>query len=95
VGPITSPSTLCLRGQNPRTAAGAGRARGVDMQAYLKAWLAQVKVPAAVRVSVDIDPVSFFLNHFPPMSWPGNPGHPGDPGKDFNWVARTRRTHDK
>jgi primosomal protein N' (replication factor Y) len=35
-------------------------AKGVDMQAYLKAWLANVKVPNAVRVTVDIDPVSFF-----------------------------------
>jgi primosomal protein N' (replication factor Y) len=35
-------------------------ARGVDVQAYLKAWLALVKVPAAVRVTVDVDPVSFF-----------------------------------
>jgi primosomal protein N' (replication factor Y) (superfamily II helicase) len=35
-------------------------ARGVDVQAYLKTWLALVKVPAAVRVAVDVDPVSFF-----------------------------------
>jgi len=35
-------------------------ARGVDVQAFLKAWLAQIKVPASVRVSVDVDPVSFF-----------------------------------
>ena len=32
----------------------------VDVQAYLRAWLALVKVPNAVRVTVDIDPVSFF-----------------------------------
>jgi primosomal protein N' (replication factor Y) len=32
----------------------------VDVQAYLRAWLALVKVPGAVRVTVDIDPVSFF-----------------------------------
>jgi hypothetical protein len=32
----------------------------VDVQAYLKAWLALVKVPSAVRVAVDVDPVSFF-----------------------------------
>jgi primosomal protein N' (replication factor Y) len=35
-------------------------AKSVDVQAYLKAWLALVKVPAAVRVAVDVDPVSFF-----------------------------------
>ena len=34
--------------------------KNVDMQAYLKAWLAQVKIPARVRVAVDVDPVSFF-----------------------------------
>ena len=34
--------------------------RGVDVQAYLKAWLALVKAPASVRVTVDVDPVSFF-----------------------------------
>ena len=30
------------------------------VQAYLKTWLARVKVPASVRVAVDVDPVSFF-----------------------------------
>jgi primosomal protein N' (replication factor Y) len=34
--------------------------KSVDVQAYLRAWLALVKVPNAVRVTVDIDPVSFF-----------------------------------
>ncbi len=34
--------------------------RGVDVQAYLKAWLPLVKVPGSVRVTVDVDPVSFF-----------------------------------
>ncbi len=32
----------------------------MDVQAYLRAWLALVKLPAAVRVTVDVDPVSFF-----------------------------------
>ena len=32
----------------------------IDMQAYLRAWLAAVKVPGGVRVAVDVDPVSFF-----------------------------------
>jgi primosomal protein N' (replication factor Y) len=35
-------------------------ARGVDVQAYMKAWLALVKIPASVRATVDIDPISFF-----------------------------------
>ena len=48
-----------LRGQTrERLLVQAGR--GVDVQAFLKAWLATVKVPAAVRVAVDVDPVSFF-----------------------------------
>jgi primosomal protein N' (replication factor Y) len=34
--------------------------RHVDIQAYLRAWLARVKLPNAVRLTVDIDPVSFF-----------------------------------
>ena len=34
--------------------------RSVDVQAYLRAWLAAVKLPNAVRLTVDIDPVSFF-----------------------------------
>jgi primosomal protein N' (replication factor Y) len=48
-----------LRGQT-RERLLVQAAKGVDMQAYLKAWLAIVKVPAAVRVAVDVDPVSFF-----------------------------------
>ena len=34
--------------------------RTIDIQAYLRAWLAAVKVPNGVRVTVDVDPVSFF-----------------------------------
>src|SRR5215469_11932932 len=48
-----------LRGQTrERLLVQAGK--NVDVQAYLKAWLAQVKVPSSVRVTVDVDPVSFF-----------------------------------
>jgi primosomal protein N' (replication factor Y) len=48
-----------LRGQT-RERLLVQAAKGVDVQAFLKAWLALVKVPNAVRVTVDIDPVSFF-----------------------------------
>jgi primosomal protein N' (replication factor Y) len=48
-----------LRGQT-RERLLVQAARGVDVQAYLKAWLATVKVPSSVRVTVDVDPVSFF-----------------------------------
>ena len=34
--------------------------RNVDVQAYLRAWLASVKLSGKVRVIVDVDPVSFF-----------------------------------
>jgi primosomal protein N' (replication factor Y) len=34
--------------------------RSVDIQAYLAAWLARVKLPNSVRLTVDVDPVSFF-----------------------------------
>ncbi len=48
-----------LRGQT-RERLLVQASRGVDVQAYLKAWLALVKVPASIRVAVDVDPVSFF-----------------------------------
>ena len=34
--------------------------RHVDMQAYIRAWLARITLPNSVRVTVDVDPVSFF-----------------------------------
>ncbi len=34
--------------------------RAVDMQAYLRTWLERVKFPNSVRLTVDVDPVSFF-----------------------------------
>jgi len=34
--------------------------RSVDVQAYLRNWLARAAIAKAVRVSVDVDPVSFF-----------------------------------
>jgi primosomal protein N' (replication factor Y) len=48
-----------LRGQT-RERLLVQAARGVDVQAYLKAWLPLVKAPSTVRVTVDVDPVSFF-----------------------------------
>jgi primosomal protein N' (replication factor Y) len=48
-----------LRGQT-RERLLVQASRGVDMQAYLKAWLALVKIPASIRATVDIDPISFF-----------------------------------
>jgi primosomal protein N' (replication factor Y) len=34
--------------------------RHVDIQAYLRAWLARTSCPNSVRLTVDVDPVSFF-----------------------------------
>ncbi len=48
-----------LRGQT-RERLLVQAAKAVDLQAYMRAWLARVKAPAAVRVTVDVDPVSFF-----------------------------------
>ncbi len=48
-----------LRGQT-RERLLVQAARGVDVQGFLRTWLAGVKVPGAVRVTVDVDPVSFF-----------------------------------
>jgi primosomal protein N' (replication factor Y) len=35
-------------------------AKNVDIQAYMRAWLARVKASASVRITIDIDPMSFF-----------------------------------
>jgi len=34
--------------------------KSVDVQAYLRNWLSLAKIPNAVRMTVDVDPVSFF-----------------------------------
>jgi primosomal protein N' (replication factor Y) len=34
--------------------------RAVDVQTYLRTWLERVKLPNSVRLTVDVDPVSFF-----------------------------------
>jgi primosomal protein N' len=33
--------------------------RSVNLPDYLRDWVSQVKIPSAIRVRVDIDPVSF------------------------------------
>jgi primosomal protein N' (replication factor Y) len=48
-----------LRGQT-RERLLVQAARGVDVQGFMRAWLARVKAPGAVRITVDVDPVSFF-----------------------------------
>jgi primosomal protein N' (replication factor Y) len=34
--------------------------KNVDVQSYVRAWLADVKIPGSVRLTIDIDPISFF-----------------------------------
>jgi primosomal protein N' (replication factor Y) len=34
--------------------------KGIDIQGYLRAWLSKVKIPSGVRLTIDVDPVSFF-----------------------------------
>jgi primosomal protein N' (replication factor Y) (superfamily II helicase) len=48
-----------LRGQT-RERLLVQASKAVDVQAYLNAWLDAIKIPASVRVAVDVDPVSFF-----------------------------------
>jgi primosomal protein N' (replication factor Y) len=48
-----------LRGQT-RERLLVSAAKSVDVQAYMRAWLGHVKVPTQVRVTVDVDPISFF-----------------------------------
>jgi len=33
--------------------------KGIDIQGYLRTWLAAVKIPASVRLTIDVDPISF------------------------------------
>jgi primosomal protein N' (replication factor Y) len=34
--------------------------KGIDIQSYLRTWLASAKIPANVRLTIDVDPISFF-----------------------------------
>lgn len=56
-GPAPAPLAM-IRGQTRlRFAIHAGKT--ISLQAYLRAWLADVKVPASVSMTIDIDPLSF------------------------------------
>jgi primosomal protein N' (replication factor Y) len=57
LGPAPAPLAL-LRGRT-RLRLLVKTTRAVNIQAYMQAWLGGLKVPGAVRVSVDIDPYSF------------------------------------
>jgi len=57
LGPAPAPLSL-LRGRH-RQRLLLKTARSVKIQEPLRAWLAKVKVPASVRLQVDVDPYSF------------------------------------
>jgi len=56
-GPAPAPITV-LRGRHRRRFL-VKAPRNVDLPAYMSVWLSKIKLPAAVRLSVDIDPYSF------------------------------------
>ena len=57
LGPAPAPLTI-LRGRHRRRFL-VKAARGVNVQAILRAWLSRVRVSGATRIQVDIDPYSF------------------------------------
>jgi len=56
-GPAPAPITV-LRGRHRRRFL-VKSPRNIDLSAYMTAWVARLKLPAQVRLSVDIDPYSF------------------------------------
>jgi primosomal protein N' (replication factor Y) (superfamily II helicase) len=57
LGPAPAPLAL-LRGRHRRRLL-LKSARQVNLQAYIRHWLASIDLPRSVRVQVDIDPYSF------------------------------------
>ena len=56
-GPADAPFSLVRGRRRKRFLVRADR--GVDLQAFLAAWRARVKVPGSVRLTIDVDPYSF------------------------------------
>ena len=56
-GPADAPLALVRGRRRKRLLVRADR--DVDLQGFLRAWLARVRVPASVRLTVDVDPYSF------------------------------------
>jgi primosomal protein N' (replication factor Y) len=56
-GPADAPLSLVRGRRRKRFLVRADR--GVDLSAYMAAWRARVKPPAAIRLAIDIDPYSF------------------------------------
>jgi len=56
-GPADAPLALVRGRRRKRLLVRADR--DVDLQGFLRAWLARVKIPGSVRLTVDVDPYSF------------------------------------
>ena len=56
-GPADAPLGLVRGRRRKRFLVRADRT--IDLQAFLSAWRARVKVPGSVRVTIDVDPYSF------------------------------------
>ena len=56
-GPADAPLAMVRGRRRKRFLVRADR--DVDLQAYLRAWLAELKIPGSVRLGVDVDPYSF------------------------------------
>jgi primosomal protein N' (replication factor Y) len=56
-GPADAPLALVRGRRRKRLLVRANR--DVDLQAYLAAWRARVKVPSSIRLVIDVDPYSF------------------------------------
>ncbi len=56
-GPADAPLALVRGRRRKRLLVRADR--DVDLQGFLRVWLSRVKVPASVRLNVDVDPYSF------------------------------------
>ncbi len=56
-GPADAPLALVRGRRRKRFLVRADR--NIDLQAFLAAWRARVRVPASVRMSIDVDPYSF------------------------------------
>ncbi|MFI4934412.1 MAG: primosomal protein N' [Caulobacterales bacterium] len=56
-GPADAPFALVRGRRRKRFLVRADR--GVDLQAFLAAWRARVKVPGSIRLNIDVDPYSF------------------------------------
>jgi primosomal protein N' (replication factor Y) len=56
-GPADAPQALVRGRRRKRFLVRADR--GVDLQAFLAAWRARVKLPGSVRLTIDVDPYSF------------------------------------